>query len=645
MFQKSLSLRITAKIMFLLIGGMAVLLLFQSYLTESFYSNEFAKNYQEKTLLLASQMDGGIKWKKVAKIEQIYEKQIDPEEESNLANVLVTDAEKNSLSSYSAEIYQNVELAAFLQDYKPGQEGSPYQTVVDTAHIITIAEVADKKSGNIIGYVAMAWSKQSALNSLATVRNTTLGASGFITLIIAVLLVFLLKSMAIKPITRIKEVMSRLAHGEHDTDVPYTEAADEIGQMAQALLVFKDNATEIIRMKEREDERTALQDEQLKSELLRIADVLDREVQSAVSDTNGQADSMKSSSSEMNTVIGELSAKTSTVGEGAERATGAIQAVASATEELSTSISEITRQVGQASSIAQEASKEAQRTDKTVGGLSEAAQKIGDVIDMIQDIAKQTNLLAPNATIEAARAGEMGKGFAVVASEVKNLASQTAKATEEISSQIGAIREETDGAVSAIRSISGTIEQINEISDGIANAVEQQSHATQEISSSVQNTVQHMSEVSQQVSDVANGTKQVNQHSQTVMENAEQTSVNIGRLDTRMSEVLRELRDSASVDRRGDPRVKGSWKVQVIADEVKSDCLIGNVSLGGAQLDGFDSVSEGQSLVLCVEGLDEQLSARAVAVSAKGTHVKFDLAAGQLEKITSFFGLKDVRAA
>jgi len=180
-----------------------------------------------------------------------------------------------------------------------------------------------------------------------------------------------------------------------------------------------------------------------------------------------------------------------------------VQSVAAATEELSASISEISQQVAQSTTIAQRAVGQARETDATINGLAQASQKIGEVADLIRDIANQTNLLALNATIEAARAGDAGKGFAVVASEVKNLANQTAQATEEISGQISGIQGATAQAVDAIRVITSTISEIDQIASAIAAAVEQQGAATREISRSIQQAADGTRDVSQNISGVS----------------------------------------------------------------------------------------------------------------------------------------------
>ena len=467
-----------------------------------------------------------------------------------------------------------------------------------------------------------------------------------VTLVLLVVTAFLVTSTVRSitgPIGRLTGAMSSLADGDLQVEIAGTDQKAEIGLMASALLVFQKNAAEVERLKIEEQERQVRQEEELKEKLNQIADELNKEVKAAVSDINVQADSMKGSTTEMNGVISRLSERTATVAEGADQASGSVQTVASATEELSASISEITRQVNQSSNIAQAAAEEAERTDQTVGGLAAAAEKIGDVINMIQDIAEQTNLLALNATIEAARAGEMGKGFAVVAAEVKNLANQTAKATEEISTQIGSIRNETEGAVDAIRSISGTIKQINEISESITEAVSQQSLATQEISSSVQNTVQHMTEVSTQIADVASETDQVRGHSGSVMDNAESTSTNVERLDERMDIIMQELRESGN--RRRDERVEGSWRCQAAADGKSQSCQMTNMSVGGALLEGLENFSEGDSLTLFIEGFSGELKATVVTASDQQTRISFQIDDAAKNKIRQFLGLTAAHAA
>ena len=241
------------------------------------------------------------------------------------------------------------------------------------------------------------------------------------------------------------------------------------------------------------------------------------QVAAASTEMRATAESMAASSE-------ESVRQSNAVAAAAEEATSNVQTVASASEELSSSISEISRQVSQSSKIAQEAVQEAERTNITVQGLAEASTKIGDVVNLINDIASQTNLLALNATIEAARAGEAGKGFAVVASEVKNLANQTARATEDISSQISAIQDATTGAVDAIQGIGKTIDQVNEIAGTIAAAVEQQGAATNEISRNVQEAATGTQQVSQNIQSVSQAANEAGQGASEVLSAAEELS-------------------------------------------------------------------------------------------------------------------------
>ncbi len=471
---------------------------------------------------------------------------------------------------------------------------------------------------------------------------TSLGATILLLLLTALTVTVTVRSVT-GPIGRLTGSMASLADGDLEREITGTAQKDEVGAMARTLLVFKENLQQVEQMKRDEQANQLRQEEELKEKLNEIADELNSEVKAAVTDINVQADSMKGSTTEMNGVISRLGDRTATVAAGADQVSGSIQTVASAAEELSASIGEITRQVEQSSSIAQAAAAEAERTDQTVGGLAEAAEKIGDVINMIQDIAEQTNLLALNATIEAARAGEMGKGFAVVAAEVKNLANQTAKATEEISTQIGSIRSETEGAVGAIRSISGTIKQINEISDAINEGIGQQSLATQEISASVQSSVQHMSEVSTQIADVASETDQVRGHSGSVMENAESTSTNVEHLDKRMDAIMTELRNSGN--RRKDERVAGNWNCQVAAKGSAQNCKITNMSVGGALVEDLSDIEVGDNATIFVEGMSAELRASVVTSSSSGVHLRFDLDDATRESLAKFIGVSVTRAA
>lgn len=449
-------------------------------------------------------------------------------------------------------------------------------------------------------------------------------------------LMFVIRMTVIKPINLMTGSMQSLAGGDMDVEVPALEKRDEIGAMAKAVQVFKENAIETERLREEQAMNEKRSEAELKAQLNKLAQELNNEVQVALTDINGQAEGMKGSTAEMNSVIERLNERTTAVSDGASQANGSIQTVASATEELSASINEITRQVDQSSSIAQAAAKEAASTDQTVGGLAEAAEKIGDVINMIQDIAEQTNLLALNATIEAARAGEAGKGFAVVAAEVKNLANQTGKATVEISSQIGSIRNETDGAVKAIRSISDTIKQINDISDSITEAVGQQSNATQEISASVQNSVEHMTQITSQITDIASETDEVRGHSGQVLDNANTTSENVTKLDHRMAEIMESLRVSGN--RRQEERVEGPWNGKAMIGGTARSCSIVNLSTGGALVDGLGQMTSDEVMSLSIEGLGTDLKATVIAVSPHGAHLNFDLDESAAGRLRDFLG-------
>ncbi|MBW4092964.1 MAG: methyl-accepting chemotaxis protein [Proteobacteria bacterium] len=262
-------------------------------------------------------------------------------------------------------------------------------------------------------------------------------------------------------------------------------------------------------------------------------------------DVGARALAMRETARNMTTVAGDAGGRTTAVAAASEEAATNVSAVAASAEELSASVTEISRQVAESARIASQAVHEAEATDRSVTGLSEAAGRIGEVVRLISDIAGRTNLLALNATIEAARAGEAGKGFAVVASEVKTLATQTARATEEIGSQIAAMQGATGQAVEALRSIAGTIQKMNAIATTIAGAVEEQGAATQEIARAVQQAAAGTNEVTTHIAHVAGAVRQTGEEAGSVQEAANELAAQSDRLTAEAETFLAAIQQVA----------------------------------------------------------------------------------------------------
>jgi methyl-accepting chemotaxis protein len=306
-----------------------------------------------------------------------------------------------------------------------------------------------------------------------------------------------------RPLVAATTNMKRLADGDKSIDVRNTDLKSEIGDLARALEVFKQNAIDMDRLAAEQAAQEQRAAEDKRKTMLTLANSFEGAVQGVVAQVSAASTEMRASAESMAGTTSETAARSGVMANAAGVAFNNVQSVAAATEELTASIAEISQQVSNSAGIARQAVEEAKRTDQTVSALSDASLRIGEVVKLISDIASQTNLLALNATIEAARAGEMGKGFAVVASEVKNLANQTAKATEDISTQIVGMQSATGDAVSAIQAIADTIGKIDQIAATIAAAVEEQGAATQEISRSIQQAAGGAREVSDNVSVVA----------------------------------------------------------------------------------------------------------------------------------------------
>jgi methyl-accepting chemotaxis protein len=361
-------------------------------------------------------------------------------------------------------------------------------------------------------------------------RGLLVSAALFIGALVLGILSFLaVRLRVVRPIAHITGAMRRVADGDLAGEVPFEGRHDDIGDLAAALVVFKQNAIA------REEAETLNRAEQAQKETRRrnmesMVAGFDGTVTGILKVVSAAAEELNETARNMNQVAENTTRQASQSSGAAQQTSSNVQGVASAAEEMSASVSEIARRVDESAKIAAGAVVEADQTNGIVANLALSAGRIGEVVSLINDIASQTNLLALNATIEAARAGEAGKGFAVVASEVKNLATQTAKATEEISGQIGEIQGATGAAVDAIRAIGGTIQRINEITTAIAAAVEEQNATTTEIARNVQQAAAATDSLNEGIREVSQSAAQAGTAGDQVFEAAKDLARNADQL-------------------------------------------------------------------------------------------------------------------
>ncbi len=387
-------------------------------------------------------------------------------------------------------------LNALIEGGKPeliADQWSPI-TVPRLAATLTVAEAALREANDHAS--SMHASAKTALMLEAGLLIVAILMSGFSLLTVS--------RRVIRPLHVLRDAMSQLANGNLSVQAPFTDRRDEIGALAGALATFQRQAVDKARLEaEQRDDQQRAEARHRSTEAHVVA--FDAEVGMALNGFGDASAKMDRAANDMQGIADRSKDQANTAVAAAREATNNVEGVAAATEQLSSSISEISRQVAHASTIASRAVEETRQTDDTVRGLAEATAEIGKVVKLISDIAAQTNLLALNATIEAARAGDAGKGFAVVASEVKSLATQTARATEEIASQIASVQGGTEAAVAAIRKIGATIAEVSVVNTSIAAAVEEQGAATQEIARNTQGAAHSTGEVSQTVASVTRG--------------------------------------------------------------------------------------------------------------------------------------------
>jgi len=468
------------------------------------------------------------------------------------AALAIFDSLEKDLSEFKSDVDQAISLLE-QQDQFAVQKFGPTAAAVDKL----VDETLD---------IATKAGQAAAQETEATITQASrigLGIGLFVVLVLIGSAVFGALSIA-KPIGRIAQVLLTLAGGNKAVEIPYTANGDEVGDAARAASTFRDNLVRMEKMEAEQKEtearlaaerktaeerdamekRSAAEREEAarKAAMRKLADEFEAAVGTIIETVSSASTELEAAAGTLTKTADNTQQLAGVVASASEEASANVQSVASATEEMTASVGEISRQVQSSSEIASEAVKQAMKTDARIGELSKAAARIGDVVKLITAIAEQTNLLALNATIEAARAGEAGKGFAVVAQEVKALAAQTAKATDEIGSQIAGMQTATQESVVAIKEIGGTIGRISEIASTIAAAVEEQGAATQEIARNVGEAAKGTGRVANNITDVNRGAGETGSAAGQVLTSAQSLSRESNRLKTEVGKFLNTVR-------------------------------------------------------------------------------------------------------
>ena len=436
----------------------------------------------------------------------------------------------------------NVKFTGFLRNMALNSVGTKSDLIVDpnmwskgmTAKIDLVNKAANNVRDNLAATVI---AKHTAISrSFLLTLAIVIGALA----VTAILSITNITTLA-PPMRRLTKIMSKLAKGDTNVELTGATRKDEIGDMSRAVEVFKSNAIE---RKQFEEEQATRQGDMERAAKQKLAEFTER-FEATISDiTNGldqSAGELKTTAKNLTEGAVDTNSCATTAASASSEAAENVRTVAAATEELSSSITEIGQQINTSAKTVDHATKRTREANDRIDSLAQAAQNIGNVVQLIQDIAEQTNLLALNATIEAARAGDAGKGFAVVANEVKSLASQTAKATEEISQQINGVQSSTDDAVSAINEIDATMNQISELSISIAAAVEQQAAATGEISRSIQEAARGTKLVSENIEAVTTSATDTSQSADGILQFSNDLAEQTNRLQTEIGSFLKEV--------------------------------------------------------------------------------------------------------
>ena len=448
-----------------------------------------------------------------------------------------------------------------------------------------------------------------------------MGAVGGLILLIAVLAAWLVQRDVTRSLGGIRGAMGRLAKGDLDAAVPGAERRDEVGQMAAALQVLKEGLQRAERLSAEQEQVRARAEEAKRDALVAMADAIEGEARDAMTEVGQRTAAMAETANAMSGSAAHTGEAAEGAAAAASQALANAETVASAAEQLSASIREIGGQVDQSTKVVARAVEAGRGTRETMQALNEQIGRIGSVAGIIGEIASKTNLLALNATIEAARAGEAGRGFAVVASEVKQLATQTAQSTEQISRHIAEVHAATSASVAAVGRMEETIGEVNAIASSIAAAVEEQSAATAEIARNVTETATAANEMTRRSTDVSAEAGRTGQRAAEVLANT--TALNEAIRDLQRAVVHIVRTSTGEVDRRRVRRRPCLVEASLTLDGQTSAVLLHDVAEHGCCAVGNIQGRPGQHFELAIPRFGVRQQATVTQQSERGLHVAF----------------------